>query len=1317
MGFAASVNAMSVLFLATDNVPAGKFQVLQEIAKPYGIDTKVLFLKDIPDGVDDSLFDGYDAVVIDTFLGEAMRGRLAQALPKARVPIAWVWDKQPDAMNMPIDLVKKLAAYYSNGGKANFQGFFATLDAWFNHKSGSNIADPIIYPNAAIYHPDSDLLFTDIADYLHWYGLSDAQINKQSDHHPIIAVSFHEQAFSSLQTKLIDTFIQRIEDKGAIPVAYYYPVMGEEPTQDLLKHDGQVLAEAIISTRIILEPSKPRAEFTDLGLPIIQAMPYRQGDEATWRADPHGVQISDVPFYMSQAEYAGIVDIQVAAAMNNSEQQLWPIDEQLESQINKALNLVNLQRKSNQDKHLSIFFWNYPAGEKNLSASFLNVPGSLQNTINSLKQAGYDVSSMADEQLLSSLQRLLSAYYRDNQLTGLLSEGLADKLPLQAYYDWFDTLPATVQQAVKQQWGEPNTSNMLVHENGTDYFVIPRLLLGKTAILPQPPRADKAAGEDKEKQLYHSTSALPSHFYLATYLWARTVQKSDAIIHFGTHGSQEWLPGKERGLSVTADYPMLLLGDVPVVYPYIADNIGEALHARRRGRAVIISHQTPAFRPAGMHDDLTVMHDLVHKWFNQDQGSVRDEIRNDLLEQITKSGLDKDMGWSADSIQHKFPEFLDELHVYLHELAQTAQPLGLHALGRAPQQEHRLSTVLMMLGQPFWDAAAIQAGVAADEVDESLAVDYENLSASAPYKLLQKFLLDGELPENTDQDLRAKLQQAKTWYQDIGAQNELPGLINALAGKYTPTSYGGDPIKSPDAYPTGRNLYGFDPSRVPTKQAWAAGKKAADELLAAHKQQTGSDLQKTTFSLWSVETMRHQGLLEAQALWLLGVEPVWDNGGRVIDVKLIDRNELGRPRVDVVLSITGLYRDHFPNAMRQLARAVQLAALAESEPDNAVAANTQRIQQQLQELGTEPAKALAAAQTRIFSSASGHYSTGLDDAAMATDTWDGKEEGDKKLADLYLSKMQYAYGPDQSTWGQKSLGDGNDLNLYAEQLRGTEAAVLSRSSNTYGMLTTDDPFQYLGGIGLAVRSLDGTPPQLYISNLRGAGAGKLESADKFLAKELATRQFHPGYIKGLMAEGYAGTLEVLNATNNLWGWTAVAREIVRDDQWEQMVDVYVKDKYELGLDEWFEENNPHALAQTIERMIEAERSGYWQPQPGTIDLLKTRYQELATKYDVLSDNPKFLEYVADGAAAVADFAAQNDSGLQNHDLPDSNATEQLSEQVQGMKLEQQQQFNDLHELAYDWVKFALIILLLALFISGAVRQQLQHRDQPNHNNP
>ncbi len=1224
----AAANPARLLFLATSNVPPGKFRQLAEIARPHGLAVELRYVHKLPAEVDGGLFRGFDAVFFDSYQVDEVREKLSRALPGLKVPHLWLYDARPAWAGLPDPLAKRLVAYYNSGGRANFDGFFASLAAHFAGRAASGIADPVIYPKSAIYHPRAPGgVFASADAYLAW--------KRAPAGAPVIAVAMHQQYIASMQTGFIDDLIARIEAAGAVPLAAYSPLMEPGTLPRLLSSRGKPVARAMINTQITLNPESRRAEFEAMGIPVIQAMQYRRGDTDAWRADPQGVAMMAVPFFLAQAEYAGVTDIQIAAATGakggKDDDQIVPIPEQAAAVVAKALKLIALQHKANAEKKLAVFFWNYPPGEKNLSASFLNVPRSLEGTLAALKGAGYTTETPGETELIGNLQQLLAPFYREGRLDALLHAGLAELYPIANYRAWLGGLPAEVRKEMTDKFGEPEKSALAIRRNGESFFVIPRFKLGNLVLLPQPPRGEK--WEDKEKALYHSTKAPPSHFYFATYLWAREKFGADALVHYGTHGTQEWLPGKERGLSVF-DYPMLAVGDTPVIYPYIADNIGEAQQAKRRGRATILSHQPPPFRPAGLHEALIALHDLLHAWLAQDEGAVKERIKADLIAATAKQRIERDMGWTAQRIAAEFPAFVDELHNHLHELAEIAQPLGLHTLGRAPDEKHRLATVLLMLGRPFWEAAAAQAGTPREELDEALIADYEKLPQTAPYVLLRAHLIENRSTAGLPAALREQIDKARKWHADIGAGNELPALLAALAGRYIPTSYGGDPIKNPDAYPTGRNLYGFDPSRVPTRQAWAAGKAAADKLLAEHKKLAGVAPTKLTLSLWSVETMRHQGILEAQAFWLMGVEPVWDAGGRVTDVKLIPREALGRPRVDVVLSATGLYRDHFPNAMKQLARAAQLAAEATgpAEADNAVAANSRRIAAELEKQGMGAAAAKRAGITRIFSSESGRYGTGLDDATLATDTWKGKAEGDRKLAQLYLARMQHAYGPDEADWGKTGdeLTGGKAVNLYAAHLKGTQGAVLSRTSNTYGMLTTDDPFQYLGGIGLAVRYLDGKAPQLYISNLRGNdgnGGGRAEGAAQFLAKELATRNFHPGYVKGLMAEGYAGTLQVVDGMNNFWGWTAVAREIVRDDQWQEFVDVYVRDKHKLGLNQWFERHNPHALAQTIERMLEAARQEYWDADPKVVAELKERYRDLARRHDVKSDNAAFEKFV------------------------------------------------------------------------------------------
>ncbi|MBP6901427.1 MAG: cobaltochelatase subunit CobN [Burkholderiaceae bacterium] len=1246
----------TVQVYTTSPVAPGRYALLAQAALPLGFSLQVQYVEKLPatPAPGPALWDGAALVLFDAprqHMEDFMRSRLAAALPAlAGRPHAWLSSSaaQPGG-GLDAAFAQRLQAYHQHGGAHNRQQWLASLASWLRlpgaAPSWAMLPAPQLFPAAGFYHPRLPGLVTADAEA---YLATLQRVSPLPAGAPVVAIAFHPQSISAEQTALLDDLIARLEAGGARALPFYGPVMGAEPlVRQLSDAQGRPRVDALINTQITLDAEGRRKAFEALGVPVVQAMSYRRGDASTWAADPQGVPLMDVPFYLAQAEYAGITDIQIAAATRAGDEQLLPIAGQSAAIAQKALRLVALQRKPAAAKRVAIFFWNYPSGEKNLSASFMNLPRSLSGTLAALQQAGYGTQNLDADALTTRLQRLLTPAYRppeDRQvLRELLRDGLADRLPLSRYRAWLATLPEKQRAEMDAAGGAPERSAMLLSDgDGEPFFVIPRLQLGTVSLLPQPGRGER--GADREKALYHSMSAAPTHYYMAVYLWAREQFAADALVHFGTHGSQEWLPGKERGLAVT-DYPMLAVGDLPVLYPYIVDNIGEATQAKRRGRAVILSHQTPPLVPAGLHDRLTTIHDLLHQWLAQDGGGVKDQLRQDFLARVRAERIPADMGWSEARIQADFNGFVSAVHDHLHELALSAQPMGLHTFGAGPDEPLRVASVLMMLGKDFWEGTA--DAKLGEEADEMLIADHRRLVESKPYRLLAPWLR-GEPGATLPAGLKPeRAAQARTWYEQLGARGELAGLLAGLAGRHIPTSYGGDPIKNPDALPTGRNLYGFDPSRVPTRAAWEAGKAAMDQLIAAHRAKTGSPPTKLALTLWSVETMRHFGVLEAQALWALGVQPQWDAGGRVSGVQLIPREQLGRPRVDVVLSATGLYRDHFPNVMRQLARAAELAAAAVDEADNPVAANARRIARSLAANGVPEEQARLAGATRIFSSASGRYGTGLDDAALATDSWKTQAEGDRKLATLYLQRMQYAYGPDESRWGQAGVATAGALNLYAEHLRGTQGAVLARSSNLYGMLTTDDPFQYLGGLGLAVRHLDGQAPELYISNLRGTGpgGGKVEGAAEFLAKELATRNFHPGYIQGLMREGYSGTLQVLDGINNFAGWQSVAREIVRHDQWQEFMDVYVRDKHELGLARWFEQHNPHALAQSIERMLEAARLGQWQADARSVAELKARYNELARRHDVRSDNAEFKRFVQTATAtATPGFGMQAPAG-------------------------------------------------------------------------
>ncbi|MDH5708359.1 MAG: cobaltochelatase subunit CobN, partial [Hylemonella sp.] len=903
-------------------------------------------------------------------------------------------------------------------------------------------------------------------------------------------------------------------------------------------------------------------------------------------------------------------------------------------------------------RRVAMVVYNYPLGESNFGASFLNVPRSLDNMLGAMRDAGYRTEAPGAEQLTTQVQATLGGFYRPETLSELPAQGLADVLPLSRYLAWFRALPPATQQRIEAYWGAPEQAKMLrpgaASGRSEPGFIIPRVQLGQVVVLPQPLRHEITAGSAaalRKQRIGHRSPIPLSHNYLATYVWLRQEFAAHAVVHVGTHGTLEWAPGKERALSVQDD-PLLALGDLPNIYPYIMDNLGEAITAKRRGRAVLVSHATPMFTPAGFRPGMHEMHDLMHDWETVAPGPVKTALEARLTAHFVKHQLHRDLGWRTARIRADFAGFMEALHPYLDEIAQTAQPLGLAVFGETPDAQRRFGMVMQMLRKPLIEALG-------EDIDEVFLLDSRKIMASRPARWLQRALEDPQAASTLDLRaadaaeaarsgahnsvpnrsaakvldapvLLALARRAQQLDAALAHNEEMAGFLAALDGRHLQASYGGDPVRNPESLPTGRNLYGFDPSRVPTREAWDAGVSAFQAWMVQHRQSHGGRWpEKLAFTLWAGETMRHQGVMEAQALYALGVRPQWDGAGRISGIETLSAAELGRPRIDVLLSVTGSYRDQFAQVMAWLDAAVRQAAQVE-EGDNAVARHSQALQSAFVARGASAAQARTWATLRVFSNESGNYGTGLNEAVQASDTWDEarRHGGDAQMASLYMARMGHAFAAGEPA-PQAGLAQA-----YAGNLAQVDAALLSRSSNTYGMLTSDDPFQYLGGMAQAVRQLTGRSPALYVQNLRDPGEVRTDSAAASLAKEMQTRYLHPQWIRAQQAEGYSGSLQVLKTAQFLWGWQVTAPQAVRQDHWQSLHDVYVRDQYQLGTRAWLESTNRAAFAQTLERMLDAVRLNYWQPDAATRHELVQAYRAAVQASGLRQGNAAVRRYAA-----------------------------------------------------------------------------------------
>lgn len=495
-------------------------------------------------------------------------------------------------------------------------------------------------------------------------------------------------------------------------------------------------------------------------------------------------------------------------------------------------------------------------------------------------------------------------------------------------------------------------------------------------------------------------------------------------------------------------------------------------------------------------------------------------------------------------------------------------------------------------------------------------------------------------------------------------EKELAAIINAFSGGYLPAAAGGDPILNPAVVPTGKNLYGIDPERTPTRESFEVGKQLAMELIAGRLKSTGEYPRKVAFSLWGGEFIRTQGVNIGEIFFLLGVEPVWDSRGRVTDVRLIPMSELKRPRIDVVVQTSGQFRGAATSRMKLIDKAVMLAASdPEGEFGNFVRQGSLAMTNALIAGGLSPQEAKKLSNARIFGGVNGNFGTGVMGAAQATGNWEDSGE----IAELYLNNMGAVYT--EGYWGEHR-GE-----MFREAVKNVDSVVQSRSSNSWGPLSLDHVYEFTGGMSLAARHVNGKDPEAYFNDLRTPGKSKVQPAGEAVMVEARSTVLNPKYVKELMQEGAAGSGAFVEVLRNTMGWEITKPDMIADHLWQEYKAVYVDDKLDLGIREFFEQNNPAALHEMTGIMLESIRKGFWQADPATIAQLAENHAKLMQKFDLPPvDNAKLQEMIRENLQNPElreSFEKQIAKALA---LKKEHASRMASsgEEVSGMKLQEEQ---------------------------------------------
>lgn len=728
-------------------------------------------------------------------------------------------------------------------------------------------------------------------------------------------------------------------------------------------------------------------------------------------------------------------------------------------------------------------------------------------------------------------------------------------------------------------WGE--APGRIMVDSGK--LLVPGLRFGNVFVGPQPPRG----WEVDEELLHANTSVTPPHQYLAFYHWLRDSFKADAVVHVGRHSTYEFLPGKAVGLAAD-DYPSLIASDLPGIYPYIVDGVGEGTQAKRRGLAVMVDHLTPPLAATPLYDQLLVLRQIVESYEAASSESLKMQAARTMREKVVELNLKAELEASmADVLQVRGIGFeaadddllAHEVGHYLTKLQEKFMPYGLHVFGRPWKQE----ALDLMLD-------SMKKGGIDDPVTAQKLADSPRL--------------------------------------------EMLGLLAGLDGRYIPPGKGNDPLRSPESLPTGRNFHAVDGDILPTHLGYRLGSDLAAKALArAPKEVPLGDSKGEAGSegiiLWASDAVRDEGVMVGFALALMGAEPVWNARGIVTDVRL----KPDAVRRDVVVTSSGLFRDLYPNLINlidragRLALAASAASLAEQRPDlkealdaalapvptvsrgrekpenNRVAREWLARLAALEKSGLPPAEAGRAAAQRIFGDAPGAYGTGVNRLTERSGAWRERDE----IGRAYRNRMGHAYGLDDTGEAAHAAFD--------TALDGIKRTYHGRASNLYGLLDNNDAFDYLGGLSLAVEGRTGRPPEALILQHAEPGRADVEPLTSALLGELRSRFLNPAWLKPLMGHGYAGARTMgTEFLENLWGWQVTRPDLVKNWAWDEVKSVYFDDAHKLGLPQFLGQgHNAHVKAHMLAIFMVAAEKGFWQTDAATIKKMGGELARLVAK--------------------------------------------------------------------------------------------------------
>jgi cobaltochelatase CobN len=1052
---------------------------------------------------------------------------------------------------------------------------------------------------------------------------------------PCVAVLFYRSHLQAGNTGVFDQLCEHLLEAGLNPLPVALLSLKDPACLETLRgfcsaHNVALILNSTAFAHSAIDDPGDHALAGDI--PVLQVM-LSSGNQDGWAEDPHGLQPRDMAMQVALPEVDGRIISRAFSFKGLGRRcELTQCDVvEYHGHRERMAFIAELSRRwcqlrvlPNAEKRLALILANYPTREGRLGNGVgLDTPASVINILRHLAEQGYHVADVpADGEALMAILRQGITNEPDNWALrpAMQSLSMAD------YLAFFDTLPASSRAAVIQRWGLPDQDPMVRQ----DRFMVAGMRLGRVFVGIQPARGYNL----DEMANYHDPDLVPPHHYLAFYAWLRGPWGCDAIVHVGKHGNLEWLPGKSVALSETC-WPDLIFGPMPHLYPFIVNDPGEGTQAKRRTQAVIIDHLMPPLTRAESYGPTRDLERLIDEFYDALTLDPRRAglLRKQILALILQNNLHADLGMPAPSNEEDEQSLLNRTDTYLCELKESQIRDGLHTFGESPKGQLERDTLLALARHGVGDGWGSNRGLVRALADDLLpGEDFDPLTgewglpwqgsrpsalmqiSNAPWRtcgdtrerleLLALRLLEmldttcditnewpagsvfspfilHEMPstravlQRIEDDLRPRLRAC-------GPQ-ELHQLARGLAGCFVPPGPSGAPTRGrPDVLPTGRNFFSVDTRMIPTPTAWTLGEKSAALLVERFIQDNGDYPNSIGLSVWGTATMRTGGDDLAQAFALIGVRPKWAEGShRVTDFEIIPVPNLGRPRVDVTLRVSGFFRDAFSNVMQLFDAAVQaIAGLDEPDEANPIRARVLRESIHLQAEGIEECEARRRASFRIFGAKPGAYGAGLQ-GVMDSSDW--QDQGD--LARAYLNWGGYAYG-------QKVYGEAR-RDTFAQRLTSVQAVVQNQDNREHDVLDSDDYYQFQGGMSAAVHQLSGEKPDLLFGDHSNPEAPRIRGLDEELSRVVRARATNPKWIEGMQRHGYKGAFEMAATVDLLFAYDATTG-LVRDDQYAAVTEAYLEDPVNHA---FLQRHNPDALHDMAGRLLEAIQRGLW-AEPG-----------------------------------------------------------------------------------------------------------------------